>query len=351
MDVLEPTSSDAPARTRQTAKDGLSYKFQRLRERLRSAVASGELSGKLPGERTLARRFHVNAKTLSKALTDLAAEGLLDRSIGRGTYVKSSSAPVGADPAKAAGRWLIVSDAHRAASPLLDHFRQASPDAAVITEITSLRPSFLRQFSAVIDFAVDTPESFLRDLIVRNIPVVAVNREPNLYSINTVATDRALGANHLTRDLILGGHSHVAVVEAMPRSVVGRAVKQAALRYGPEALVRISRVDEVLAATQAGATAIICDSVGCAGEVRSRLEASGMNIPQDVSLCTIGCSNGSYPCSGQFVDCGVTAQAVAEVIGGTGNSQRPTTIWLAPRWVDCGTTGKAPGLDSEGEAA
>src|SRR5688572_29321287 len=50
----------------------LSYKFQRLREKLRQAVASGELSGKLPGERALARRFHVNAKTLSKALTDLA---------------------------------------------------------------------------------------------------------------------------------------------------------------------------------------------------------------------------------------------------------------------------------------
>src|ERR1700677_4179927 len=67
---------------------GMSYKFQRLREKIRTAISSGELSGKLPGERLLARRFHVNAKTLSKALTDLAAEGILDRSIGRGTYIK-----------------------------------------------------------------------------------------------------------------------------------------------------------------------------------------------------------------------------------------------------------------------
>src|SRR5438876_321031 len=71
----------------------LSYKFQRLRERLRDAVASGELAGKLPGERELARRFKANPKTLSKALTDLAAEGLLERSIGRGTYVRSTAAP------------------------------------------------------------------------------------------------------------------------------------------------------------------------------------------------------------------------------------------------------------------
>src|SRR3954471_15744676 len=87
------SSSITPARRARGNKDGLSYKFQRLRERLRAAVASGELIGKLPGERTLARRFHVNAKTLSKALTDLAAEGLLDRSIGRGTYVRGT-APV-----------------------------------------------------------------------------------------------------------------------------------------------------------------------------------------------------------------------------------------------------------------
>src|SRR5829696_4099370 len=89
--------------------EGLSYKFQRLREKLREAVRSGELVGKLPGERTLARRFHVNAKTLSKALTDLAAEGLLDRSIGRGTYVKGQT-PI-ADTRK--GRWLILTDGNR----------------------------------------------------------------------------------------------------------------------------------------------------------------------------------------------------------------------------------------------
>src|SRR5579862_948748 len=93
----------APLRRTQS---GMSYKFQRLREKIRNAVTSGELSGKLPGERELARRFHVNAKTLSKALTDLAAEGLLHRSIGRGTFVK------GQEPQDIAaqGAWLLLTD-------------------------------------------------------------------------------------------------------------------------------------------------------------------------------------------------------------------------------------------------
>src|SRR5436309_7751595 len=99
----DTTTSAGPKRAGQT---GLSYKFQRLREKLRQAITSGELSGKLPGERALAKRFHCNAKTLSKALTDLAAEGVLDRSIGRGTYVKGSA------PSNTThGRWLILCDA------------------------------------------------------------------------------------------------------------------------------------------------------------------------------------------------------------------------------------------------
>src|ERR1700722_18351557 len=97
----ESSTSSQPKNAPESA---LSYKFQRLREKLRQAISSGELNGKLPGERALAKRFHVNAKTLSKALTDLAAEGILDRSIGRGTYVKGS-----APQPSTQGRWLLLS--------------------------------------------------------------------------------------------------------------------------------------------------------------------------------------------------------------------------------------------------
>src|SRR5437762_5318712 len=95
--------------------DRLSNKFQRLRERLRQAIASGELTGKLPGERQLSRRFRVNAKTLSKALTDLAAEGLLERSIGRGTFVRGHHT----DGQASDETWLIVCDADQMPSPVV----------------------------------------------------------------------------------------------------------------------------------------------------------------------------------------------------------------------------------------
>src|SRR5690349_13888871 len=177
----------------------LSYKFQRLRERIREAIDRGELSGKLPGERALAKTFHVNAKTLSKALTDLAAEGLLDRSIGRGTYVKGS-----APAAPAAGRWLVLCDAWQANGCLVNRLRRANENLHVTADpgsVGKMRPSFLNQFDAVIDMAAATPEALLRDLVVRNLPVVAVGREPRTFSTHAVLADVALGAGRLARDL------------------------------------------------------------------------------------------------------------------------------------------------------
>src|SRR4051812_49188570 len=118
MDSNQPENSSTETRATiangaTTAEARLSYKFQRLREKLRTAIKSGELSGKLPGERQLARRFRVNAKTLSKALTDLAAEGLLERSIGRGTFVKQTTdATAEAPVATNSDRWLIICDAN-----------------------------------------------------------------------------------------------------------------------------------------------------------------------------------------------------------------------------------------------
>src|SRR5687768_3092326 len=107
----------------------LSYKFQRLREKLRDAIASGELQGKLPGERALARRFNVNAKTLSKALTDLAAEGLLERSIGRGTFVRGTTP----EPAAAAAdKWLLICDADQLDAPIVKQLQAANPEAQAI---------------------------------------------------------------------------------------------------------------------------------------------------------------------------------------------------------------------------
>lgn len=333
MYINAKDSKMSPMLTPQTHQRhmGTSYKFQRLREKLRQAIVSGELNGKLPGERELARRFHVNAKTLSKALTDLAAEGLLERNIGRGTFVKGA-----AEPQKARGPWLLIVDA-QADSVLVRNLQNLNPQAQLVEDTVSLRPSYLNQFAAVVDLAAETPESFLRDLLVRNVPVVAVGREPRTYSTNTVLLDATLGATQLTRELVLGGHRKFLAVEGRNRKTISDAIRQTGLRYSAEVSVDVCFPQDVVAAREYGATACICDSVQSACQTLKVLEDAGISAPAQMSVAAVGWSGEEYPCTGYYVHSQLKASAVAEILR-VAQPGRPTSLWLTGAMVDRGTT-------------
>ena len=332
-DVQPVTTTAAPApsaeeATAETNETRLSYKFQRLREKLREAIRSGEFQGKLPGERQLAKRFNVNAKTLSKALTDLAAEGLLDRSIGRGTFVKGS-----APAAAGQGRWLALVDPSAADSPLVRRLRQANPDLVVCSDFAQIRPSFLSPFSAVLDLSGGVPEGVVRDLVVRNLPFVAVGHEPRTFAMHCVLPDVGLAGMKLGRDLLLGGHRRLVAVEAAGRHGLTHALRQSAQRYAPDATVDACTVQEVATLLGDGAVAFVCESVHAARLVRTIVAE---NATGDVAVAAVGCAGeGEYPCSGYYVD----SETVAEAVGGllADPPARPTTIWLTCAWADRGT--------------
>lgn len=316
-----------------TGGAGLSYKFQRLREKIRAAIDSGELSGKLPGERTLAKRFHANAKTLSKALTDLAAEGVLDRSIGRGTFVKGSQPPM---PAQ--GRWLVLCDERDADGLLVRILRESNPELQAVSADVTMRPSFLNHFCAVIDMASNTPEWFLRDMVVRGMPLIAVNREPNTYSMHSVLLDVALGTSRLGRDLLLAGHRRLVAIEPRGSSTVAFTLRHAIARYAPDATVDACAPDEARSAVEAGATAFICGSCAAADQVKRQLEQLDVNVPGRVSLAGVGCIGDCAPCSGYYCSARQVADAVVGLLRDA-STGRPATLWLAGSWHDLGTTG------------
>jgi DNA-binding transcriptional regulator YhcF (GntR family) len=360
MDGTTPQHSPShPALSSGASKDrsrGMSYKFQRLREKLRAAVASGELAGKLPGERALAKRFHVNAKTLSKALTDLAAEGVLDRSIGRGTFVKGS-----APSPTTTGRWLVLTDdgASATTSRLVDLLKQANPDlhAAAAAGVSEMRPSFLNQFSAVVDLSDRTPESFVRDLVVRNLPVVAVGREPRGYSVHSVLIDEALGVSRAARDLLLAGHRKLAAVEPLGQSTVAQSARPAARRFAADATVDACSPEDVATLLEHGVTGFICHAPQSALAARAALAAAGADVPARASLVAVGgicdsANDDDAPCTGYFVDCRRLADAVIQLLKDAPAAARPATLWLAGDAFDRGTTGiGAAPLDGGAPAA
>lgn len=346
LSAAQPTANANLQPLPRRATSDLSYKFQRLREKLRAAVASGELAGKLPGERQLAKRFNVNAKTLSKALTDLAAEGLLDRSIGRGTYVKGA-APQAAAVAKA--RWLVLCDPADAASSLVRRLRFANPDVQTWAEpVANLRPSFINPFSAVISLTPNTPEPLLRDLVVRNVNVVAVGYAPRTYSTNVVAADTALGAAHVARALLLAGHRRLAVAEGRGSSVVSHAVRATAARVAPGATVDTIYATEAAVAAEHDVTAIICDSPAAADDAMAALRRCGVAMPGRVSVAAVGVADGdeAAPCTGYFTDEQSVVDAVVHLIHEP--PARPAAVWLAGDARDAGTV---TGIDLPHEGA
>ena len=68
--------------------------YQQIMNRLRSCIESGQLAGnaKLPTNRELATLLDVDRSTISRAYTELAQAGLIESHVGRGTFVKNTSA-------------------------------------------------------------------------------------------------------------------------------------------------------------------------------------------------------------------------------------------------------------------
>jgi len=203
--------------------------------------------------------------------------------------------------------------------------------------VSSIRPSFLNQFSAVIDLAWATPESFMRDLLVRGIPVVAVGTEQRKYSVNGVMFDSMLGASQLTRQLVLGGHRHFLAIEERTRITIAEAIRKTAARYCQDFSVDACSAADAVQAAGFGATACICDSVDGAMRTLESLRRAGVNVPEQMSVAAVGWTGQDHPCTGYFVDTKQQAAAIAEILA-NGQPARPATLWLAGVLVDRGTT-------------
>lgn len=318
MDTSKTDGSESPA-------ERLSYKFQRLRERLRAAIESGELQGKLPGERQLAKRFRVNAKTLSKALTDLAAEGLLDRVIGLGTFVKGSTADAGVAPAPKGRRWLVVCTDESRAARAADALRQGGEtDVRTAAPGRPLRPSEAQQVDHVIAVNVATSDPMLRDLVVRGTPLVLIGVVPQTYSTHSVVVDRTLGAQKLARELVVRGHRRLFVVETGEWGIA-EALRRMLHPSHPELVIESGTPADVADARRDGANVFICETIELARDVARRC-GSDASLPQPL-LTAVGCVDELPDIPGCYVTMEQKVRAALELLSDA-QRHKPATLWL-----------------------
>ena len=316
----------------------LSYKFQRLRERLRAAIASGELSGKLPGERLLAQQFNVNAKTLSKALTDLAAEGLLDRTIGRGTFVRGSGGDDAAAAPRAVGRWLLLCQSDCEADPICRELHALNGECETLSDLSAMRPSLVNPFSAVVDVHGSLPDAMLRDLLLRSRRLVQIDVTPRFFATHAVMIDRAAAIGLLVRDLLRGRFARIVVVDDAPGEAFD-AARATARRLGDDSIVASATPGDFPGVGPLPAdVAFIGASPAIAADLLARFAAVGVRAPDDVSIACIGVVDPDRPgtCSGYAVTATQVAQTVAQLIAEP-QLNRPTTLWLVGNYLDRGT--------------
>jgi hypothetical protein len=306
----------------------LSYKFQRLRERIRQAIDSGEISGKLPGERVLARRFKVNAKTLSKALTDLAAEGVLERSIGLGTFVRGAAA------AKAGQRCLVLHDRDDAFAGLTGMLACDDIEVQAHDRLLDLPPSLLAPHKSVIVLTSAVSDATLRDLVVRGKTVVSVERRVKPYVTHAVMIDRAGALVDLARRMIRDGHRALMIVDDHHPDVAADA-KASLAATGAD--IRVGGLSDVAPALEAGVTGLLCTRGETARRAIDVCRESGRAVPSQVSVVAVGRLPGDAPCTGRFVDSESIVEAVRLLLRDA-SPHRPITLWLDGDFVDAGTT-------------
>ena len=247
----------------------LSYKFQRLRERIRRSILSGEFTGRLPGERALAERYCANAKTINKALGDLAADGLVVRHIGRGTFVakRHQDRESGELPGKPARRFASLAPAR---AERREQFDRELGEALAENgdEFLSLRTSngvagltlgdwpkdarrdtdglFLPVPAALSD-AGRTDEALILHACRRQVPLVTVGACAGSSKLNAVAPDFVDGGFRLAEHLFrLDCRTVIAVTNEVTRETIAtlNGVHTAAARFGGQVVESPMRMDD-----------------------------------------------------------------------------------------------------------
>jgi DNA-binding HxlR family transcriptional regulator len=319
----------------------LSYKFQRLRERIRSAIETGELNGKLPGERVLARRFKVNAKTLSKALTDLAAEGLLERNIGLGTFVRGSSIPT-----RTAHRCLALHDPGQSNCPILRALMETGDVQIQLQEISDdLPPSLVNPFRSVLICSRTISDDLLKDLVVRGKNVIQLDRSVSNLTTHAVMIDRLTAVADLARRLMRAGHHNLMLIGAerptdLQKELVSLLPSSISLRSGV--------MDDVRMAMDYNVTALICTSAETAAHVMAMLTGMGIDVPGQISVVGTGrIDQKEIPSSGQYVSVDEVVQAVRQILSGSA-PHRPVSLWLSGQFMEARTISPVESMDRFG---
>jgi len=288
---------------------------------IRSKVRSGEWGPgrKIPSEREMAELLDVSRTTVRNALQALTQQGLFERRIGQGTFVRAAdraAPPVG--PSGQGTLGFVVCKDRALRKPLasesfyFDVFTGIEEETVrsgrhlLFTYLDESNPAERAAFSGFLD-KVDglvleecRRPDLLQELAERRLPVVLLAPTLAHPRYDLVTADFRRGARQAVEHLLALGHRRIAVVNgpldqesARLRYGGWQDALQAAGVEGPDRLVSGNlgwsaeagaRAMEGLLDQHPAPTAVFCANDLLAIGAVSALGRRGLRIPQDVSV-------------------------------------------------------------------
>jgi DNA-binding LacI/PurR family transcriptional regulator len=358
-------------------------------------IAAGEVapSGRLPSEAQLVKRFGVSRPTVARALRDLQDQGLIERRVGSGTFVRSGSAAAASAASgsrqfglmipglgttevfeQICGELAALARGHDYGLLWGSNARTPLRKDSDVPEVEEWCEQFIRQQVSGVFFAPfeHTPgqEEVNRRLAERlrqaGIAVVLLDRDlgpfPTRSEFDLVGIDNFAAGYFVAEHLLKLGARNITFV-ARPRSAATinariAGAREAILDRGmpvPPEFLRIGEPDDAefiqrLAEAEEVDAAICANDQIAAILIRS-LERKGLRIPSDVrvvgfddvrfaTLVSIPLTTVHQPCRE------IAITAFRAMLERTADPMLPPrTLTLAPRLVvreSCGAYGKSP---------
>lgn len=221
------------------------FAHQRVSEHVRELVSAGQLKpgDPLPSERELSRQFSLSHLTVRKGLAALVKEGLIERQIGRGTFV-SDGKTISSRPAtqKTARRTIAFAISHQSTElPVVGHCLAGAREVFGQDE-------FALEVLGIGDQGVDEPffnilkEHHIEGLIFQGylgpqdcqifsdmkFPVVSIGGNVGSPDIGHIYLDTDRLFDELIREIYRFGHRRIAMVRwAVPKEVfTSKAIKR-----------------------------------------------------------------------------------------------------------------------------
>ena len=299
--------------------DSISSKHVNMKADILENIRNGVyFDDKLPSARALSKQYDIPRMTVDRCLTELAREGLVERHVGRGTFVTASAVKSVPSRLRLEKFALLMDDdgmRHRTALEMVDAFGSHVVSRGAMPVVMPVHPG---QFEQIFTQSLETSPlngisgALISSSIVQGsrgerinaflgaVPVVTFGGlRPDFTgnSFSHIATDREMGMQQAYGHLHALGHRHIlllgdtqtpAFADAMSsiQAMAGRQNVRLVSMCAQQAAV-MTMVEELFAGVDYP-TAIICLEWSLHARLYGVLHRRRLEVPGDVSLIGYG---------------------------------------------------------------